>query len=201
MEQFSQFFEGISFQQTLSSFLVLFAVIDITGAIPIIMGINNSGQKVKAGKAAAVSLAIYIAFFFAGDLLLKLFNTDIESFAIAGSLILFALAIEMTFSIEIFKNDGPEGYSTIVPVVFPLIAGAGGLTTTLSLRAQYSDINILLALIINMAVVYIVIRNVGLVEKIIGKGGIYILRKFFGVILLAMATSMFISNLQVLMAR
>ena len=136
---------GLSFQEILSSFLVLFAVIDITGAIPIIMGINSGGQKVKAGKAAVISLIIYVAFLFAGDWLLKLFNTDIESFAIAGSLILFALAVEMIFSIEIFRNDGPSGYSTVVPVVFPLIAGAGGLTTALSLRAQYDVSNIVIA--------------------------------------------------------
>lgn len=189
---------SLSFQEILSSFLVLFAVIDITGAIPIIMGINSGGQKVKAGKAAVISLVIYVAFLFAGDWLLKLFNTDIESFAIAGSLILFALAVEMIFSIEIFRNDGPSGYSTVVPVVFPLIAGAGGLTTALSLRAQYDVSNIVIALVLNMVVVYFVIKYVDKVEHVIGKGGIYILRKFFGVILLAMAVKMFIENLTLL---
>lgn len=190
--------EVINLQEILTAFLVLFAVIDITGAIPIIMGLNESGSKVKAGKAAITSLAIYVAFLFAGDWILKLFNTDIESFAVAGSLILFALAIEMIFSIEIFRNDGPAGFSTIIPVVFPLIAGAGGLTTALSLRAQLHVTNIIIALVLNMIVVYFVIRYVGVVEKLIGKGGIYVLRKFFGVILLAMAVKMFISNIGIL---
>lgn len=189
---------SINLQEILTAFLVLFAVIDITGSIPIIMGINETGARVKPGKAAVVSLLIYVGFLFAGDWILKLFNTDIESFAIAGSLILFALAVEMIFSIEIFRNDGPAGYSTIVPVVFPLIAGAGGLTTALSLKAQLNVSNIIIALVLNMIVVYFVIRYVGAVEKLIGKGGIYILRKFFGVILLAMAVKMFIDNLTLL---
>lgn len=189
----------INFQEILTAFLVLFAVIDIAGSIPIIMSLNNSGSKVKAGKAAGISLILIIGFLFAGEWIIRLFNTDIESFAIAGSLILFALAIEMTFNIEIFRNDGPSGYSTIVPVVFPLIAGAGTLTTALSLRSECHTINIIIAIILNMVLVYIVIRNVGLVERLIGKGGIYILRKFFGVILIAMSVKLFVSNLTLLL--
>ena len=131
--------------------------------------------------------------------MLKLFNTDLESFAIAGSLILFALAVEMTFNIKIFRNDGPPGYSTIIPMVFPLIAGAGTLTTALSMRAQYGILNILIAIVLNMVIVYLVIRYVNLVERLIGKGGIYILRKFFGVILIAMAVKLFITNLTLLL--
>ena len=189
----------INFQEILTAFLVLFAVIDITGSIPIIMSLNDSGTRVKAGKAAGLSLVLIVGFFFAGEWMIKLFNTDIASFAIAGSLILFALAIEMTFNIEIFKNDGPPGYSTIVPVVFPLIAGAGTLTTTLSLRSECQTINIIIAVIINMAIVYLVIRKIGVVERLIGKGGIYILRKFFGVILIAMSVKLFVSNLTLLL--
>ena len=189
----------INLQEILTAFLVLFAVIDITGSIPIVMSLNDSGSRVKAGKAAGISLILIIGFLFAGEWIIKLFNTDIESFAIAGALILFALAVEMTFNIEIFKNDGPPGYSTIVPVVFPLIAGAGTLTTALSLRAECSTVNIIIAIIINMAIVYVVIRKVGVVERLIGKGGIYILRKFFGVILIAMAVKLFVSNLTLLL--
>lgn len=189
----------LNVQEILTAFLVLFAVIDITGSIPIIMSLNSSGAKVKAGKAALISLMLIVGFLFAGEWILKLFHTDIESFAIAGALILFALAIEMTFSIEIFRNDGPPGYSTIVPVVFPLIAGAGTLTTALSLRAECSTPNIIVAIAINMLIVFLVIRNVNIAERLIGKGGIYILRKFFGVILIAMSVKLFTSNITLLL--
>jgi Multiple antibiotic transporter len=188
----------LNLQEILTAFLVLFAVIDITGSIPIIMSLNSSGTRVKAGKAAGISLLLIAGFLFAGEWILRLFNTDIESFAIAGALILFALAIEMTFNIEVFRNDGPPGYSTVVPVVFPLIAGAGTLTTALSLRAECATVNVIIAVVMNMAIVYAVIRNVDIAERLIGKGGIYILRKFFGVILIAMAVKLFVSNLTLL---
>ena len=157
-------------------------------------------KKVSAEKAAGISLVIFIAFLFAGDGLLKLFNIDISSFALAGALVLFVLAIEMTFSIEIFRNDGPEGSATIVPVIFPLIAGAGALATTLTLKAECSVFSIIIAILLNMTVVYIVLRNVYLVERVLGKGGVYILRKFFGIILLAMSVKIFASNLNTLLA-
>ena len=189
----------IDFQEIITAFLVLFAVIDITGSIPVIMSLNASGSQVKAGQASILSLLLIVVFLFVGEGMLKLFNTDLESFAIAGSLILFALAVEMTFNIKIFRNDGPPGYSTIIPMVFPLIAGAGTLTTALSMRAQYGILNILIAIVLNMVVVYLVIRYVNLVERLIGKGGIYILRKFFGVILIAMAVKLFITNLTLLL--
>ncbi len=183
-----------------TAFMVLFAVIDITGAIPIIISLNDSGRKVKAFLAASLSLVILSVFLFAGEALLQLFNTDIASFAMAGSLVLMALALEMTLDIEIFRNTGPTGYTTIIPVVFPLVAGPGTLTTALALRAECSVENIILAIVINMILVYIVLKNVRLMERIIGKGGIYILRKFFGIILMAMAVSLFVSNLRLLLA-
>lgn len=182
-------------QEILTAFMVLFAVIDITGSIPIIVDLNSKGKKVKAGQAALISLGILVAFLFAGGALLKLFNTDIPSFAVAGSLVLFALAVEMTFNVELFKNDGNTSSSTIVPVVFPLVAGPGTLTTALSLRAECGAENIIVALVLNMAIVYVVIRKINIVERLIGKNGIYISRRFFGVILLAMAVKMFASNL------
>ena len=180
--------------------MVLFAVIDITGAVPIIIDLNSSGKKVKAGKAAIISFFLMILFLFLGEGLLKLFGVDIASFAIAGGVILIALAIEMTFNIEIFKNDGPSGHSTIVPMVFPLIAGAGTLTTTLSLRAETSIFNLIIAIALNMVLVYFVISKVHLVERLLGKAGIYILRKFFGVILLAMSVKLIITNLTALLS-
>ncbi|NLF41200.1 MAG: MarC family protein, partial [Bacteroidales bacterium] len=158
------------------------------------------GKKVQAGRASIISLAILVIFLFAGEALLKLFNTDIASFAIAGSLVLFALAVEMTFNIELFKNDGSFSQATIVPVVFPLVAGPGTLTTALSLRAECSVENIILAILLNMVIVFIVLKKVNLVEKLLGPNGIYISRRFFGVILLAMSVKLFISNLRILLA-
>ena len=166
---------SFNIKEIFTAFMVLFAVIDITGSTPIIIGLNNAGKKVYAGKAAGISLAIFIAFLFAGDGLLRLFNIDIYSFALAGALVLFVLAIEMTFNIEIFRSDGPEGSATIVPVIFPLIAGAGALATTLTLKAECSVFSIIIAILLNMLVVYVVLRNVYLVERILGKGGVYIL--------------------------
>lgn len=189
----------LSIVELFSSFMVLFAVIDITGSIPIIVNLNNSGKHVNAAKAALISFAVMIVFLFAGEAMLKLFNTDIASFAIAGSLILFALAVEMILNVEIFHNDGPKGYATIVPVVFPLIAGAGTLTTTLSLRSQYHLSNIIVAIAVNMLVVYLVLRNISLVQRFLGEAGIYILRKIFGIILLSMSVKLFVSNLTTLL--
>jgi multiple antibiotic resistance protein len=189
----------LNLQEILTAFMVLFAVIDITGSIPIIVNLNASGKKVQAAKASIISLAILVVFLFAGEALLKLFHTDIASFAIAGSLVLFALAVEMTFSIEIFRNDAIGSNSTIIPVIFPLVAGPGTLTTTLSLRAEYGVWNIIIAIVVNMLIVYIVLRKINVVEKIIGKNGIYIARRFFGVILLAMSVKLFISNLRILL--
>ncbi|MDE6516208.1 MAG: MarC family protein [Bacteroidales bacterium] len=183
-----------SIAEIASAFVVLFAVIDITGSIPIIVDLNKNRGGVSAWQAALLSLGILLAFLFLGDALLALFGIDVSSFAVAGSLVIFVLAVEMTFGIEVFRNDGPNGVATIVPLVFPLIAGAGTLTTLLSLRAEYNLLNIVIALILNMIVVYVVIRYVDQVEKIVGKGGIYILRKFFGIILLAISVRLFANN-------
>ena len=186
----------LSIKEIFTAFMVLFAVIDITGSTPIIINLNATGKQVQAGKAALISYAVMITFLFAGDALLQLFNVDISSFAIAGALVLLVLAVEMIFSVEIFRNDGPAGSVTIVPVVFPLIAGAGTLTTTLSLRAEYHLSNLILAISLNML---LVLRNAYLVERILGKSGVYVLRKFFGIILLAMSVRLFISNLSMLL--
>lgn len=191
---------GLDVKEIFTAFMVLFAVIDITGSTPIIIKLNNEGKRVQAGKAAAISFAILIAFLFAGDFLLRLFAIDISSFAIAGAVVLFVLAVEMTFNVEVFRNDGPGGSATIVPVVFPLIAGAGTLTTTLTLRAECAAANIAAAVALNMAVVYVVLRNAHLVERVIGAGGVYVLRKFFGIILLAMSVKLFASNLGTLLS-
>ena len=180
--------------------MVLFAVIDITGSIPILIDLNNAKKKVHPLKAAVLSFVILIAFLFAGKALLRLFNTDIASFAVAGALVLFALAIEMTFNIEIFSNNKKtSGDSTIVPVVFPLVAGPGALTTALSLRAGYHVENIITAIALNMAIVYFILLKVRFIERLIGTNTIYVLRRFLGVILLAMSVKLFISNLRTLL--
>ena len=188
-------FSDINIQELASAFMVLFAVIDITGAVPIINDIHNKGHKISAIKAALASYILLVAFLFVGDGLLNLFSVDISSFAVAGSLVIFVLAVEMIFGIPIFKNDSPSGTASIVPLVFPLIVGAGTLTTLLALRAEYHTINIIIALTLNIIVVYFVLKNVSLVEKIFGKGGAYILRKFLGIILLAISVKLFTSNL------
>jgi len=191
---------NFNLQEILITFMVMFAVIDITGSIPILIDLNTAGKKIHPGNAAVLSFVILIAFLFAGEALLKLFNTDIASFAVAGALVLFALAIEMTFNIEIFRNNSnAPGAATIVPVVFPLVAGPGALTTALSLRAGYYIENIIIAIALNMVIVYIILLKVRFIERLIGTNTIYILRRFLGVILLAMSVKLFISNIRILL--
>ncbi len=184
-----------SFKEIFSAFMVLFAIIDITGSIPVIVGLKEKGLKVENGKAAILSTVIFLVFLFLGDAILSLFSVDIDSFAVAGSIIILILAGEMILDIEIFKYNGPGGSATIVPIIFPLIAGTGALTTVLSLRAEYHVENIIVAILLNMILVYIVLRHLNIVERILGRGGVYILRKFFGVILLAIAIKLFTSNI------
>lgn len=187
------------FQQILSAFIVLFAVIDIIGAIPIIIDLKDKGKDVNALKATLISFLLLLGFFYAGDILLRLFHVDIESFAVAGAFVIFLLSLEMILDIEIFKNQGPIKEATLVPLVFPLLAGAGSFTTLLSLRAEYASVNIIVALVLNMLWVYFVVRMTRKVEKVLGKGGIYLIRKFFGIILLAISVKLFMSNITLLM--
>jgi multiple antibiotic resistance protein len=186
---------NFSFLQIASAFMVLFAIIDILGSIPIILNIKRKGEKFHAFRASLVALVILIGFLFGGEGVLHLFNVDIHSFAVAGALIIFIFALEMILDIEIFRNKGPEGGSTIIPIAFPLIAGPGSFTTLLSLRAEYSTENIIIALVLNMIFVFVVLKSTSKIEKIIGEGGIYIFRKFFGIILLAIAVKLFTTNI------
>ena len=192
-------FTNFNFQQILSAFIVLFAVIDIIGAIPIIIDLKDKGKDVNALKATLISFLLLLGFFYAGDILLRLFHVDIESFAVAGAFVIFLLSLEMILDIEIFKNQGPIKEATLVPLVFPLLAGAGSVTTLLSLRAEYASVNIIVALVLNMLWVYFVVRMTRKVEKVLGKGGIYLIRKFFGIILLAISVKLFMSNITLLM--
>lgn len=182
-------------QEFVSAFIIMFAVIDAIGATPIIISLRESGKVVKPMKATLLSTLLLVAFFYAGDVMLKLFHVDIASFAVAGSLVIFLMAIEMVLDVEIFKFKGPSGEATIVPLVFPLLAGAGSFTTLLSLRAEYADVNILLGLLANMAFVLFVLTMTDKVQSWIGRGGVYVVRKFFGVILIAVAVRLFTDNI------
>ncbi len=182
-------------QELLSAFIVLFAVIDIFGAIPIILDQKQKGRKVDALRATVIAFALLLGFFFAGDMMLRLFQVDIASFAVAGAFVIFLMSLEMILDIEIFKNVGPIKEATLVPLVFPLLAGAGSFTTLLSLRAEYASVNIIVALVLNMACVFFVLKMTGRIERLLGKGGIYVIRKFFGIILLAISVRLFTANL------
>jgi len=186
----------IDFIQIFSAFMVLFAVIDIIGSIPIILDIKEKGVKVESGKATLVSLGILLLFLFSGEALLNLFGVDLSSFAIAGSFILFFLALEMILGIELFKGETPDGAS-IVPLAFPLIAGAGSITSLLSLKAEYYIENIAIALVLNIIFVYFVLRSTTFLSRVLGISGVAILRKVFGIILLAISIKLFMSNLAV----
>ncbi len=187
---FSQF----SFQQTLSAFLVLIGIIDIIGAIPIILQLRDKGREVSAWKATLISFGLMVGFFYGGNWILEIFGCNIQSFALAGAILIFFMGLEMVLDVEIFKNTGPVKEATLVPIVFPLIAGAGTFTTLISLRALYADVNIMLGLILNMVWVYIVIRSTTFIQQLLGASGIYFIRKFFGIILLAISVKMFTDN-------
>ena len=187
-------FSEFNFQQLISAFIVLFAVIDIIGAIPIILSLKQKGRPVNALKATLISFALLLLFFFGGDAILKIFQVDIASFAIAGALIIFLMALEMILDIEIFKNQGPIKEATLVPLVFPLLAGAGTFTTLVTLRAEYATINILTALTLNMVWVFFVLKMTDRIERFLGKGGIKKKRKFFGITLIAISARLFTAN-------
>ncbi len=191
---------NFSLKEIFSAFIVMFAVIDILGSVPIIIGMKEKKKSFSPINAAIISFGILVAFLFVGQAMLGLFGVDISSFAVAGALVLLVLAIEMIFGIQIFKDDGPTDSATIVPIVFPLIAGAASFTTLLSLRAEYAVENIIVSLFINILFVYLVLNNLDLISKKIGKGGIYVMRKFFGIILLAIAVKLIVSNLHTLLS-
>ena len=185
----------LSWQQIASTFIILFAIIDILGSTPLIINLKKLDRPINAVYATLISTALLIGFFYAGDLVLKLFSVDIRSFAVAGAMILFLMAIEMILDIELFKNNGPVKDATLIPIVFPLIAGPGAFTTLLSLRAEYAQVNIILGILLNMLWVFFVLKMTEKVNAYLGKGTIYIMRKFFGIILLAISVRMFMVNL------
>lgn len=192
---------GFNFVQITSAFMVLFAIIDILGSIPIILKIKSKGEKIKPLSVSIISFIILIIFLFAGEGILKLFNVDFESFAVAGALIIFIFSLEMILDVEIFRNHGPEGGASIVPIAFPLVAGPASFTTLLSLRAEYSAQNIIVAIVFNIIIVFFVLRSTDKIEKMLGKGALYIIRKFFGIILLAISVKLFTTNLGFLLQK
>ena len=185
---------GFNYNDALSAFLILFAVIDILGSIPIIVTLRKKVGQVQSEKATLVAGAIMIVFLFLGERILHLLGVDVQSFAIAGSFVLFFLALEMILGITLYKEESPNTAS-IVPIAFPMIAGAGTMTSLVSVSAEFANINIIIAIVLNMIVVYAVLKNTERIERILGSGGLSILRKVFGVILLAIAVKLFFANL------
>ena len=174
--------------------MILFAVIDIIGNIPLVITLREKVGHIQSEKASIVALVIMIAFLFVGETILKLIGIDVNSFAVAGSFVIFFLAIEMVLGISLYKDEEPESAS-VVPIAFPLIAGAGTLTSILSLRAEYHVENIIIAIIINIIFVFAVLKSSIKIEKMLGSAGLNVIRKVFGVILMAIAVKLFAANI------
>lgn len=184
-------------KEILTAFMVLFAVIDIIGNIPIIIDLRKKVGHIQSEKASLIAGAIMIIFLFLGKSILKLIGVDVNSFAVAGALIIFFIAMEMVLGITLYKEDENNAMTaSIFPLAFPLIAGPGSLTTLLSLRAEFALENIIIAVIVNVLVIYVVLKTSAFIERYIGKNGINIIRKVFGVILLAIAIKLFASNIK-----
>lgn len=177
--------------------LILFSIIDIVGSVPVIIDLRKKAGHIQSGKATVVAGIIMIAFLFLGESILKLFGLDVQSFALAGAIIIFLIGMEMILGIQLFRADvgGDAGSHSIVPIAFPLIAGAGTMTTLVSLRSEYALYNILIGIVINLAFVYLVLKTSGWLERKLGVAGFNIIRKVFGIILLAIAVKIVKSNL------
>ena len=182
-------------KEILSVTMILFAIIDILGAIPVIIEMRQRAGHIESEKASIAVLILMVGFLYAGDELLGIIGLDISSFAIAGSLVIFFIAMEMILGVKLFKEDATTAHTvSIVPLAFPLIAGAGTMTTLLSLKSQYQTQNIVVGIVLNTMFVYLVLKNVGYLERLLGQNGLNILRKAFGIILLAIAIKLFRSN-------
>ena len=190
---------NLDFNEIFTVFMVLFAVIDIIGNIPIIIDLRNKVGHIQSEKASVIAGFIMILFLFVGQRLLGLIGIDVNSFAVAGSFILFFIALEMILGITLYKDDEEQAINaTVFPLAFPLIAGPGSLTTLLSLRAEFDLMNIIIAVLLNVVFIYIVLKTSSKIERIIGPNGIQIIRKIFGVILLAIAVKLFAANIKML---
>ena len=191
------YFQEIAFKEILTVTFTLFAVIDVVGSIPILASLRlKMGGTIRSTQATVVSGSLMILFLFLGKQFLGLLGLDVKSFAVAGSIVIFILGLEMILGHEFFKPDNNPKSGSVVPVAFPLIAGSGTLTTIMSLKANYADVNILAGILINCIVIYLVLKSLKWIEKFLGPNGMTIIRKFFGVILLAIAVKIFGSNIQ-----
>tara|TARA_X000000950_G_scaffold283131_1_gene383343 strand:+ start:998 stop:1588 length:591 start_codon:yes stop_codon:yes gene_type:complete len=185
----------LNWTELLKSTMVMFAVIDIVGSIPFLLDIKRKAGDIQAEKASLVALGIMLAFLFLGEGVINFLGIDVNSFAVAGSIVMFFMALEMILGITLFKQSAESmKTATIVPVAFPLIAGAGSMTSIISLRAEFAAINIAIAILVNMALVYLVLRLTGRIERALGEGGMAVLQKVFGIILLAIAVKLFSAN-------
>jgi multiple antibiotic resistance protein len=189
--------DQINFSEIFTLTLALFAVIDILGAVPVLLSLRKKIGGINAMHATLVSGALMLIFFYAGEQVLIYMGLDIHSFAIAGSIVIFIVGLEMVLGVEFFRTDKDVKSGNLVPIAFPLIAGSGTLTTVMSLKSNYHEVNILLAIFINLIFVYITLCALDLIERVLGPSGILAVRKFFGVILLAIAVKMFRANLGV----
>lgn len=192
------FFAGFDWIELFKATMVLFAVIDIVGSVPIIIRLKEQTGEIHAGRTSIVAMFIMIGFLILGESILNLFGVDIGSFAVAGSFILFFMSMEMILGVQLFRDEASGKTASIVPLAFPIIAGAGSMTSIISLRAEYFSINIILAIIINIAIVFLVLRLTKHIERLLGPGGIAILKKVFGIILLSIAIKLFSTNVATL---
>ncbi len=188
-----------NFQEFLTLTFTLFAVIDVVGAVPMLISIKEKMGGLNVWKVTLISGALMVLFFFIGKPFLNILGVDIKSFAVAGSIVIFILGLEMVLGIEFFKSEKGASSGTVVPIAFPLIAGSGTLTTIMSLKATFeradkNEYMILLAILVNLIVIYLVLRSLNLIERVLGKAGLLAVRKFFGVILLAIAVKVFAAN-------
>ena len=193
-----EYLYNADWNQIFKASMVLFAVIDIVGSIPIIIKLKEQSGEIHALRTSLVSFFIMVSFLIVGEGILNLFGVNVEAFAVAGSLILFAMSLEMILGITLFKDEVSGKTASIVPLAFPIIAGAGTLTTLLSLRAEYELINVILAIIINSLFVYIILKSSNRIEKLLGKNGIGIIRRVFGIILLSISVKLFSTNISLI---
>ncbi|WP_018628752.1 MarC family protein [Niabella aurantiaca] len=186
--------DSLNYKAILTVTFTLFAIIDIIGSIPILISMKNKIGGICEFKVTVIAGSLMILFLFLGEPILNVLGLDVKSFAVAGSIVIFILGMEMVLGVEFFKSDGDVKASTLVPLAFPLIAGSGTLTTIMSLKANYKEVTILIAIILNLLIIYIVLKSLARLAKLLGPSGLIAIRKFFGVILLAIAIKIFASN-------
>lgn len=185
----------VNFEDVLTVTVTLFAIIDVVGATPLLISMKSRLGEIESGKATLASGALMILFLIFGTKFLGLLGVDVHSFAVAGSIVIFIMALEMVLGIELFRQDPDVKSGSIIPIAFPIIAGSGTLTTVMSLRANYSIYSILIGILINLLAIYLVLRSLNFLERKLGKSGLFVIRKFFGVILLAIAVKIFKANI------